>query len=318
MSGLERLKLIHLVAEMYYVGDKTQQEIAKELSISRPKVSRLLNAARDENIVQIRVVNPFANIDLLTQTLQEKLQISTVIVVPGANKTQNQIRKHLGYATARYLESSIQTGDVVGMGWGRTLHEVVHALESGGDKKLTAVPLMGGLGQVSPSFQVHSMSRVFCEKLGGTWQPLYVPAIVENPEVRQSLLASSDAQQVKTQWARLTVALMGIGNIDLGPEVQMLFADYLDDGRFTYLAQLRAVGDICMRFFDVDGQPIVDGLPGVMSIELAQLRQVPRRIGVAGGAEKAEAILGAVRGGYINVLITDETAVTRILEIIKE
>lgn len=180
----------------------------------------------------------------------------------------------------------------------------------------TVVPLMGGLGHISPSFQVHAMSRVLSEKLGGEWKTHYVPAIVESPEVRQSLLASSDARSIIEYWAKLSVAVVGIGNVDLGPEVEMLFADYLDDERFSYLRQAQAAGDICMRFFDAMGRPITDGLPGVTSIELSQLRQIPYTVGVAGGAEKAEAILGAVRAGYINVLITDETAATRILELI--
>ena len=313
MTSAERLELIHLVAVLYYTANKTQNEIAKELSVSRQTVSRLLSQAREEGIVKITITNPFASMELLADSLQQALNLSTVIVIPGEDGSQAQIRRHLGYATARYLETAVGTGDTVGIGWGRTLSEVVEALNVDGDKGLTVAPLMGGLNHIAPSFQVHEMARIFSEKLGGVWKPFYVPAIVENETLRQSLFESQDVRQIMESWKNLNVVLVGIGDIDLGPDVHMLFADYMDDNRMSHLKHADAVGDICMRFFDIQGNSITDGLPGVVGIELNEIRQARLRIGVAGGAEKAEAIIGAARGGYINTLITDESAASRII-----
>jgi len=306
---------MHLVAVLYYTANKTQNEIAQELSISRQTVSRLLIQARDEGIVKITITDPFSSMERLADALRQKLDLHTVIVIPGEANNQAQIRRRLGYAAARFLEDAIQPSDTVGIGWGRTLSEVVQALPANGTKALTVIPLMGGLNQISPSFQVHQMARIFSEKLGGVWRPFYVPAIAENETVHQSLLASQDVKQVMERWENLTAVVVGIGNVDLGPDVHMLFADYMDDNRMSYLKQVGAVGDICMRFFDIQGAPIPDGLPGVMSIELEQLRQARFRLGVAGGAEKAAAIIGAARGGFINALVTDETAASRIVEL---
>ncbi len=94
----------------------------------------------------------------------------------------------------------------------------------------------------------------------------------------------------------------------------MLFADYMDDSRMAHLRAVSAVGDICMRFFDSAGRPVPSGLPGIIGIELEQLRRARLRIGVAGGAEKTDALLGAVRGEYINALVTDESAARLMLE----
>ena len=314
--SVEQLRLMHLAAEMYYLENKTQNEIAEKLEFSRPKVSRLLSQAREEGIVQITVVNPFGSVDALSDVLQQKLGLSNVIVVPGKEGSQEQIRKLLGHAAARYLRTSLQQGDVLGIGWGRTLREVVDSLEPNSDQGLSIVPLLGGLGQISHSFQVHEMARLISERLGGIWQALYVPALVEDSAAHNSLLASRDVIQVVESWNELTVALVGIGNIDLGPEIEMLFANYLDAKTLGHLKEAHAVGDICMRFFDLNGKSIPETM-GVISIDHKQLRKVPRRIGVAGGQEKAEAILGAVRGELVNILITDESAAQRMLEILE-
>jgi DNA-binding transcriptional regulator LsrR (DeoR family) len=316
MTTAERLELIHLVAVLYYTANKTQNEIAEELSVSRQTVSRLLSQAREEGIVKITITNPFASMELLADSLQKVLNLSTVIVIPGKDGSQAQIRRHLGYAAARYLETAIRTGDTVGIGWGRTLFEVMGALNGDGGKGLTVAPLLGGLNHIAPSFQVHEMARIFSEKLGGVWKPFYVPAIVANEALRQSLFDSLDVKQIMESWKNLNAVLVGIGDIDLGPDVHMLFAAYMDDNRMSHLKQADAVGDICMRFFDIQGIPIAEGLPGVVGIELAEIRRARLRIGVAGGAEKAKAIIGAARGGFINTLVTDESAASRIINLL--
>jgi deoxyribonucleoside regulator len=305
---------MYLAAEMYYVSRKTQHEIAAELGVSRPMVSRLLSQAEKEGIVQITVVNPFENLNLLGEELKSFLGLEVVVVAPGVGGSPLQMRRRLGMTAARYLLSSLGSGDRLGIGWGRTLYEVAESLEPHPEFNLSVVPLMGGLGQITPSFQVNSLARTFSEKLGGRWDALYVPAIIEDPDTRAALFASRDVTQITRLWEALDVVVVGIGNVTIGDEVHMLFADYVDDHSMESLAQQQAAGDICMRFFDMNGKPVQKGLAGVTSIELELLRKAPRRIGVAGGKEKVEAIIGAARGGFINILVTDEAAARTILE----
>ncbi len=228
--------------------------------------------------------------------------------------TRSTARHRLGQATAEYLERSLQNGDIVGIGWGRTLHEVVNALEPKRQARITVIPLLGGMGQIAPVFQVHEIARALATAFGGAWHNLYAPAMVESDEVARSLLRSADYQQIAALWKQINIAVVGIGNADFEAEMQILFVNYLDADTQTRLKEQRAAGDICVRFFDVDGQPCPDAVRGVVGIELAQLRQVRRVVGVAGGASKAEAILGALRGRFINVLVTDESAARRVLE----
>jgi DNA-binding transcriptional regulator LsrR (DeoR family) len=157
------------------------------------------------------------------------------------------------------------------------------------------------------------MARVVGERLGGTWTPFFLPAIVDDAEAHAALLASTDAATVRAAWSALDVALFGIGDVDLSRELQMLFAAYLNDAVKDRMRRSGVVGDVCMRFLRADGAGVDDALEHVLAIELEQLRRTPRKVGVACGAEKATAILAAIRGGLVDTLVTDVAAARALL-----
>lgn len=302
-------------ARLYYEQNHTQDQVARALKTSRPMVSRLLQQARTEGIVQIKIIDPSARHNSLEKQLLAQFHLTDVIIVAAEGDSDDLVRRRIGQAAARYLERSLQNGDVVGLGWGRTLYEVVNALEPHRKARITAVPLIGGLGQIAPVFQVHELTRLLAEAFGGTWQNFYVPALVESDEIAASLLRSADGKQVTALWQGLNVALVGIGNVDLGAEMQMLFVNYLDAQTQGRLHDANAVGDICVRFFDIKGKLCSEAMRGIVGISVEQLRKTRRVIGVAGGIAKAEAILGALRGRFVSVLVTDESAARRVLEL---
>lgn len=313
-ASLQHIRFLHTVATLYHLEGRTQANIAELLNVSRTKVLRALQEARARGIVQITVVDPSATNQALEAELVSRLGLSKAIVVTGNSADPAFTRQRVGHAAARYLEESLPPDAMIGLGWGRTLYDVVHALEGRRDRNVRVIPLLGGLGKIAPSFQVHDMARVVSERLGGTWSTFYVPAIVDSAAAYASLLASTDVSAVTSAWRSLDVAVVGIGNIDLGEEVEMLFADYLDDASRRGLQASGAVGDVCMRFFDAEGHP-VDTLPYLFSIELQQLRSVPRVVAAACGAAKGPAVLGAVRGGYVDVLVTDVAAAQEVLRL---
>jgi DNA-binding transcriptional regulator LsrR (DeoR family) len=305
-------------ARLYYEDNRTQAQIARTLKTSRPTVSRLLQQARQEEIVQIKIVDPTATHSALETQLLAAFPLVEAMVISVERDAVDVTRRRLGQAAARYLERTLQNGNRVGIGWGRTLSEVVNALEPRRPARIQAIPLIGGLGQIAPAFQVHDLARAMAEAFGGTWQNFYVPALVESDRIAATLLRSADVRQVSAQWQSLDAAIVGIGNVAFETDLQMLFVDYLTTEAQTRLRQARAVGDICVRFFDAQGKPCADVMHGVVGIELKQLKRARRVVGIAGGAEKAEAILGALRGRYVNVLVTDEAAARRVLELQRE
>jgi len=300
---------------LYYDNGASQEEIARSLGISRPKVSRLLQRARDDGLVQIHIVDPFTQHAELEQALAETFGLRRAIVAAGAATNADLVRKRIGWAGARYLEEVVRDGQKIGIGWGRTLHTTIESLGGTRREAVIVLPLVGGLSRIPPSFQVNELARRAAKALGGTWQPLYTPAFVDTEAQRQALLDSADVRLVTDQWQTLDIALIGIGHFGYQAELRMLFADYVNTESQRELEHAGAVGDICARFFDIHGQPVTKARwKELVGIDLPQLRRLEHVIGVAGGPPKAEAILGALRGGYIDVLITDEPTACMVLE----
>jgi DNA-binding transcriptional regulator LsrR (DeoR family) len=134
---------------------------------------------------------------------------------------------------------------------------------------------------------------------------LPTPALVSRPALRRALMKDSAIGDVMKSWKELDLALVGIGSLEPSPLLRQS-GNALTDAEQDQLRGAGAVGDVCLRFFDEDGVVLDTPLDQrVVSISPGDLRQVSRRIGVAGGANKYRAIRAALRGGWVNVLITD-------------
>ncbi len=313
MSLREDLRIALRAARLYYEDGLTQRQVADELAVSRPQVSRLLALARAEGIVCINVVDPFATCERIEGRLVEVFGLDQAVVTAGEGLSGETLRRHIGLAAAEYLRNLLVDNLRVGIGWGRTLHAVVEALDAERRVSIQVFPLIGGIGQVSPSLQVNDLTRRTAEAFGGNWQALYAPAFVADPQTRDVLLRHPDVGKVVGSWDHLDVAVIGIGHFVLHHHSSMFVAGYLDKRLLQTLAERGAMGDLCGRFFDAQGeQCLVE--PGVIGISLEQLRALDQVIGIAGGEEKVMAILSALRGGYLNTLITDTVTAQAVLE----
>lgn len=313
MTNCEEWQLMLRAARLYYEDYLTQQQVADELGVSRPTVSRLLTQARREGIVQITIKDPFARSEELETQLAQSFDLKRAVLVPGEGLSSELLRRRLGFAAAEYLQDALADGSKVGIGWGRTLYAVVEALEVRQRSGIQVVPLIGGLGQISSSFQVNDLARRLAEAFHGTWQPFYVPAFVAEPEALDALLRLPDVAPVLQIWPQLDVALVGIGHFASQSQSSMLFSSYIAADVLQKLELCGAVGDLCGRFFDAQGQQCFVER-GVIGISLQQLQALEHVVGVAGGAEKVAAILGALRGGYVDVLVTDTITAQSVLD----
>lgn len=314
----EEIQQMAMAAHLYYEDGRTQQEVAAAMGVSRPTVSRLLMRAREERIVTITVIDPFDNNQKLADLLCKATGLTEAIITPAVSNAPDLNLKRVGISAARYLEKKIKPQEVMGVGWGRTLYAVVQSLQPQPVTNVTLVPLTGGLGQISPHFQVNELIRIFSKNFDGTPHQLFLPAIVENEEVKSNLMASEDSKMITSVWDNLTTALVGIGIVDFETELSVLFVNYLDMDTRQRLQSAGAMGDICMQFFDRNGAAVKDGLRGVIGISLKQLQRVPNVIAVACGSMKAQAILSAIKGKYFQTLITDDLTAQAILDILKE
>lgn len=299
-------RLLSKVSILYYLRGQTQQEIADAMHLSRPKVSRLLHQARALGVVQISITSNGNFLELETE-IETRYGLKEVLIVDGEPVSADDVvlRRKLGTAAAGYLLRTVQEGDVIGVTWGATLQAMVQALQPRAIANVRLVQTLGGLGP--PEAEVHAadLSRRFAQLLGGTLTLLPAPGIVATAETRDILLSDPYVRTALNTFSRLTTAYAGIGSLTTNPVFHG--KDFIiPPDAYDRLCKAHAAGDIAMRFFDEHGCAVTTPLDDLMiGITLDELRRVPHVVGIAGGREKVQAIRGAVKGKYIDVLITD-------------
>jgi len=314
MPRIDELRLIARVARMYYEWEKSQAEIARQLGLSQATVSRLLSRSKEEGIIRISVNLPNGVYTELEETLVKKFGLQDAIVVDSLEDNERMIQRDLGAATAYYLESAIRPNEVIGISsWSATLLAMVDALHPTPRKPgVKVVQILGGVG--SPSVEAHAtrLTSRMAQLVKGEAIYLPVSGVLATEAARDILVADEVVQQAIRLFDHVTTALVGVGAIDPSPLLAQsgnIFAPQ----ELDLLRQEKAVGDILLRFFDQNGKLVETGLEKrVISMSLEQLSKVSRAVGVAGGSRKYAAILGALRGHWINILVTDHFTAKRL------
>jgi DNA-binding transcriptional regulator LsrR (DeoR family) len=315
MAALDELRLMTKIARLYYESELTQMEIAQRLRLSQATVSRLFKRAKEEGIIRISVHVPSgvnANLEL---ALVQKYGLKDAIVIDCSGEDENQIMREIGMATAFYVETTIKDNEVVGISsWSSSLLALLDAMHPIPNKSgIQVVQVLGGVG--NPSAEVHAtrLTGRFAGLVNGTAIFLPAPGIVGSEAALRVLLEDHYVKEALALFERVTMALVGIGS--LKPSTLLnLSGNVFTEAEQEYLQSHGAVGDILLRFFDLEGRLVESTFNNrVISMNLMQLRQVERSIGVAGGERKYSAILGALHGRWINVLITDRSTAEHLL-----
>ncbi len=308
-------KALYEIAYQYYELEHTQQEIAKSLGISRSQVSRALRQAREAGIVLLKVIDPDLDCSDLARALKERFGLEDTVVIAGIDSPR-LLAQSLGCAAARYLASCVREQSVVGVSWGATLREVAAALGAMKPSSLnvTVVPLLGGLGQVAADLQINELAIRVARALGGSNLYLHAPSFVDTPEAKAAIMADSNIKKVVELWQQVDVALVGVGTFR--PPSTLLERGGFPDSELAELRRIGAVGDMCMRFFNINGATVETALNDrIVGVTLDELGRMKRVMAVAGGANKTEAILGALRSKAVDVMITDDAAARGVMSL---
>lgn len=312
-TGFEDRSLLAKVAELYYLRNLTQQMIAERLGVSRPAVSRLLDRSRRLGIVRIEVAASEDAHRSLERALEDTFSLREAIVVSAPNDLAGAARPALGQAAAHYLDRLLKGGERIGVSWGTTLGAVMDHLQPR-RLRTSVVPLVGGLGQAAPTIHANELARRLADAHHGEVHLLYAPAIVAHSRVREAMLTDPGIRRVLDLARNVEIALVGIGA--LVPSSTLIQSGYVSAAQMAALRRRGAVGDICTRPFTADGAPVRAPLDcRILAVTLEDLRRIPTVIGVAGGREKAEALLGALHGGLVDVLVTDDLAAAAVMRL---
>jgi len=297
------------VATLYYEENKSQQEIADLLGVSRSLIALYLKRAREQNIVRIQIVNPQDQCEDLALTLQDKRGLRSVHVIPNPS-TGELVLRSLGGAVGRFLESRLHDGDLLGLGWGRTIMESANLLAPTRLRQIEVVPLLGESSFTGSYTQMNQIVLQTARAFSGQPYFLLAPLLVGAEHLRDELLADEAAKPVADRWERLTVACVGIGALG-AVHGQVV---YLGEANVSSYVAAGAVGDIVARHFTLQGEQVTLPLDDrILGISLDQLRTAQTVVAVAGGIEKTQALLGALRTRLITDLVLDQELAQAVL-----
>ncbi len=311
-DAVGKIELVTRIASLYYLDNLTQAQIAERVGLSRIKVVRLLKHARDTGVVEIRVKTPPAMRTALETALIKRFGLQQALLAADQPNEGNQ-RELAAQMAASQLDRQVREGTVVAIGMGRNVGAVPDALPNVAQRSCAFVTAIGGSPQVGQPVNSADICRRLAERFGGSSECLYAPAYVESAELRESILQHSEVRGVLERAARASIALVGIGDaMDDSAVVRMGCFSARDMVR---LRRAGAVGDILGYFFDIDGRPVGPGMNDrVISLNGAALRDIPCVIGIAAEPEKTTALLGALRTGILDVLVTSVGNARRILD----
>jgi len=311
----ERLAYLARIAMMYYEEQKTQQEIARSLGISRSGVSRLISEARARGVVEIIVHHPLKTDKSLEQRLVRTFGIKDARVLSGRFDDYEEVLGWVGKLAARYFEENVHDGMTIGISWGGALYEMIRAIRPRDYRNVEVVQLIGATGAEATPTSGPILAQLLAERLHCRSYQLHAPLVVKEKSAREALMNERHIKETLERARRADMAIVGVGTTSKG-YYSLVRAGYLTEEEADQVRASGAVGDVCAQHYDLEGNWLdIDLNRCVVGINHEDLRRIDNVIGVVGGEVKASAIYGALRGDYINVLITDEAAARRVLQL---
>lgn len=305
MLNWEERRLMVKVAKLYYFEGWTQAKIAENNNVSRPVISKLLNNARKEGIVEIYIKDETVHTVDLEQKLESKYGLAEVMVVSTAGYEPAMAKRQLGKTAAAYVSNNLKDVRNLGISWGTTLLSLIEEYPYERRNETHIVPIVGGMGSKYVNLHSNQLAFHLAQKMNTTCSYLYAPAMVETDDLKERLIHSKDIAHVLEKGRNVDMALVSIGNPYKSSTMKKI--GYLEENDFTSLRKAGAVGDISSRFFDAVGEEIDHPLNNqVIGLNLQEIKDIPKVVGIVDGSYKLESIEAALRGGYLDVLLIDD------------
>ena len=311
MQGYNRIDTLVTIAKLYYEHHYSQNIIAKKLNLSRPYISKLLQEAREMGVVTITVNDPTQAESWLEREIRQRFALRKVIVAPRS--VEEPIVSKVGAMCARYLSGIVSDDDVIGVSWGRTLHFCAQKLAQRHDLKgVTVVQVCGGMTNISRDIYASEIPLQFADAFSGTPFCMPLPAVLDSVALKEAVTADRNISRVLEIAKQCNIIVFTAGSF--GQDCALARAGYLSQEDVARLKAKGAVGDICCHIVNEEGKLVDPELDKrTVGIELGEIAGMSFRICVAESNDKVKTICAALRGGYANVLVTDEDTANAIL-----
>ncbi len=240
--------------------------------------------------------------------------LKDIRVLNTKNSSSNEILSKLGRLGAYYLENIIDKDTILGVSWGKTIFNTINFLNNNKNIPLTVVQIMGAASKNNPEIDAIDLTRRIAQTYGGKYHYLYAPLYVEDITSKETLIKDPIIADTLNLAKHSNIVLTGLGTVDNESETT-LWRGYLNSYTRHHLQSKGAVGHICAHFIDINGNKIdLDIDKKLIGLELDDLKNIENVICIASGENKSKALLGALRGGYIKTLITDDKTIHKLLQ----
>lgn len=304
--------LMREVAKLYYYEDLTQDQIREIVGLSRQKVWRMLKKAKEEGIVQIKIIESSDKVLEIENQLKEKFGLKEVRIAVSFQENDKILLKRVAQVAASYLKNRLEPYSVLGVAYGKTIFEIIHYLTPKKIPGLRVIQIMGGYGKLKGDVMAVELARRIAEIFDGQVVYLMAPAFAKDQITRDAILSNEGISKVLDMSKKVDIALVGIGGVL--ESSTLLDTGDLYDYEIEELRKKKVAGNICGNFYDENGA-IIETLADKrrISISLQDLQKIPLVIGVAGGKNKLLPILGALNGKFVQALITDDLTASQLI-----
>jgi len=305
------------VAKMYYYQGLTTEQIAEELQISRPTISRLLSFAREKGLVEITIHDPDEYLNPLEQEIKERFGLPHVHIVPVPEVNGEQVwLQRVAYFAAQYLNSLFEDNQILGLAWGTTLSTISRYLIPKALQGSDIVQLNGsGNTTTSNNTYASEIMMRFADNYSARAHLFPVPTFFDYEETKKAMWKERSIQRILKMQQRADILLYSLGAVDSGMPSHVYSDGYLEERDFTNLKKRNVVADLATVFFSEDGS--YKGIPlnaRSSGPDLVLYRKVPHAICVVSGRPKVPALHCALAGRYMNDLIVDEPTARLLLK----
>jgi DNA-binding transcriptional regulator LsrR (DeoR family) len=307
MGPEEQLRLAY-VADRYYNDHRSRVEIADELGVSRFKVARMLEEARELGIVTITVDTPGPVDAALSRRLRERFGLRRALAVATPMETSEVVQQYLGRVAARLLQELVEPGDVVGLTSGRTLTVMARSLGPLAPAEIVQLSGVAGSIQSTAVEVIRRTSRVS----GGAAYTIYAPLLMSDAAAADVLRRQPEVTETIAQYPRVGLAVVAIGSWDPA-DSELYDSTLVDPALRASLLRRGVVADVGAVLIGRDGGVVRELEARALAANEAQLRAIPEVIGVAGGQKKTEAVRAAISSGVVTSLVTDSALARRLL-----
>lgn len=297
------------VARRFYLDGQSKQDIGRDLGITRFKVARMLEQAREHGVIKMEIAAPSLIDVQLSQQLASAYDLRRAVVLTTEGGAEVDLRRQLASVTAGLLTEIITDDDVLGLGYGRTLNEATAVLTA--LARCTTVQLAGALLGVHVSENSIELVRRVAAITGGPVYPLYTPQVLPDPSTACVLRQQPQVGEAYRRFDQITKAVVAVGSWE--PPHSQLYESLSEAERLQF-RERGVMAEICATLLDADGHEVAPEFTDrCIAISGEQLRAVDEVIAVAGGASKVNAVTAVLRGCYANSLVTDQTVARHLL-----